>query len=216
MKWGLAGESYRFATIDDLPAIVEMLADPEVGRWLWFTPQSPDGIEAYFGPLLEAQREELVAGGVPSAAVFIVEDETGYLGQGAAVAVDGSPGGYEIGYQLSRSSWGRGVGTRLARFLCAWAVYKRDAFRVEASCIEGNTGSQRILEDLGLRLEGRRPGYRLKNDTRHAELFFGALTKDLKRRSLRRTAEQAGLLEPQSGSLAGRVVAKIRGKSAGR
>ncbi len=216
MIWGLGEEKYRLATQEDLPAIAEMLEDPEVGRWLWFTPLQRDGVEAYFGPLLEAQRRDVAAGRTPDGAVFVVTDEEGtFLGQGAAMAVVGSPGGYEIGYQLARAAWGRGVGTRLSRFLCAWAVYERKAYRVEASCIEGNAGSQKILKNLGLKREGRRPGYRLK-EGRHAELFFGALAADLDRRALRKVAVEAGLLESQEPSLAGRVAAKMRGKSPGR
>jgi RimJ/RimL family protein N-acetyltransferase len=45
--------------------------------------------------------------------------------------------------------------------------------------MEGNVGSRRILERLGLSLEGTRPGYRLKEGVRHAELLFGAVAADL-------------------------------------
>ena len=45
-----------------------------------------------------------------------------FLGQGAIVAVPGSDRGFEIGFQLSKKAWGRGVGTRLSRFLCGFAV----------------------------------------------------------------------------------------------
>ena len=57
MQWSYGAERYRHATIRDLPAIVDLLSDPEVGRWLWFTPLPPEGIEAYFRPLLDAQAE---------------------------------------------------------------------------------------------------------------------------------------------------------------
>ena len=36
-----------------------------------------------------------------------------------------------------------------------------------------------FLEAQGLRPEGARPGYRLKETTRHTELLFGAMVSDL-------------------------------------
>ena len=47
-SWNHESEMYRYATTDDLPDFAEMLTDPEVGRWLWFTPIPPEGIEEFF------------------------------------------------------------------------------------------------------------------------------------------------------------------------
>ena len=44
-----------FATRDDLPRFAEMLSDPEVGRWLWFTPAPREMFEQFFAPLVDAQ-----------------------------------------------------------------------------------------------------------------------------------------------------------------
>ena len=71
-------------------------------------------------------------------------------------------------------AWGRGVGTRLARHLADWAI-AQGAYRLQGSCMEGNAASRRILEGLGMQLEGRRPGFRLKGGVRHAELLLGVV-----------------------------------------
>ena len=192
--WNGEREVYRYARMDDMPAVVDMLQDPEVGRWLWFCPISPEEVHAYFTPLFEEQAEDLAAGRVPAKAVFVIEDQEGrFLGETAAVAVDGSPGGYEIGYQLCRDAWGRGVGMRAGLFACAFAVHVSGAYRIEASCIEGNVGSRRILERLGLVREGRREGYRLKDDGRHPELLYGARVRDLDTARLEAAARDLGL-----------------------
>jgi len=151
--------------------------------------------EQFFAPLLDAQAEQLAKSEVPDASVFAVDDVDGaFLGQGAAIAIAGSPGGFEIGFQLRREAWGRGVGTRLAKFLCAFAIHRCGAYRIEGSCIEGNAGSQAILELLGLNLEGRRPGYRLRAETRHAEIFFGAEVSELDTAAFRQVALDVGLI----------------------
>ena len=173
-SWTYKTERYRFATRGDIPAVVEMLSDPEVGRWLWFTPLPPEAVEAYFRPLLDRQTQELAAGKTPQTAVFAVEALDGrFLGQGASIAVEGSPKGAEIGFQLVRRAWGRRVGTRLGQFLCAYAIECCGAYRIEGNCLQGNTASAALLQKLGLKPEGTKPGYRLKQEVRHTELCFG-------------------------------------------
>ena len=193
-SWTHETERYRFATRADIPAFADLLSDAEVGRWLWFTPVPPGGVEAYFGPFLDRQARELAGRETPLTAVFVVEDLSGeFLGQGAVVAIEASPHGYEIGFQLMRSAWGRGVGTRLGQFLCAYAIERCDAYRIEAGCLEGNSGSVALLRKLGLQLEGTRPGYRLKENVRHTELCFGSEVHRLDTAALRRVAEATGL-----------------------
>ena len=83
-SWTHETERYRYANREDIPAFIEMLSDPEVGRWLWFTPIPPDGVEQYFGALLDRQATARAAGEIPRTAVFTVEDLNGeFLGQGA-------------------------------------------------------------------------------------------------------------------------------------
>ena len=193
-SWTHETERYRYATRADLRAFVELLSDPDVGRWLWFTPIPPDAVGEYFGPLLDRQAKELDAGETPQTAVITVEDLDGeFLGHGAVVAVETSPNGFEIGFQLMRKAWGRGVGTRLGQFLCAYAIECCDAYRIEGGCLDGNTGSATLLRKLGLNLEGTRPGYRLKETVRHTELCFGVEVHHLDTAMYAKVAEKTGL-----------------------
>ena len=196
MHWIYDTERYRYATIDDIAAIADMLSDPEVGRWLWFTPAPRETFEAFFEPFVEQQAQEVAKSTVPQSPVFVVEDLSGrFLGQGAVVEVEGSPGGFEVGFQLHKHAWGRGVGTRLSQFLAAYAVHCCNAYRIEGGCLEGNVGSRRLLTKLGLQLEATRPGYRLKEQTRHTELQFGALVSDLDTAELEHVAHETGLID---------------------
>ena len=193
-SWQGSSETIRYSITTDIPKIAAMLCDPAVGRWLWFTPAPPEMFESFFGPFIDAQDKDLAEDRVPQTAVFTVEDHDGaFLGQGAVIAVEGSPGGFEIGFQLSEQSWGRGVGKRLAEFLCAYAIHKCSAFRIEGSCLEGNTGSRAILTKLGLNIEGTRPNHRVKEETRHTELLFGAEVSRLDETRFRTVAEAVGL-----------------------
>jgi hypothetical protein len=54
----VAKEHYRLAEERELTSIVDMLGDPEVGRWLWFTPGTPEFLQQYFRPIIDAQTGE--------------------------------------------------------------------------------------------------------------------------------------------------------------
>ena len=195
-SWKTASEVLRISTMPDLAHFVALLADPEVGRWLWFTPAPAAMFESYFTPLIEAQTKKLAAGEMPTTVVFSVENDDGaFLGQGAVVAVENSPGGFEIGFQLRKETWGQGVGTRLADFLCAYAIHQCAAFRIEANCLEGNVGSRTILTKLGLEIEGIRIDSRLKENKRHTELLFGARVSQLDADHFELVALDLGVLQ---------------------
>ena len=123
----------------------------------------------------------------------MVEGVGEFLGHGASVPVESSPNGYELGFQLSRAAWGRGVGTRLGQFLAAYSIFERGAYRLEANCLEGNAGSIAILRRIGLELEGTLPGYRERDGVRHTELRFGRKVEDLDLTALRAVADATGL-----------------------
>jgi RimJ/RimL family protein N-acetyltransferase len=193
--WKIGAERYRYTRAEDMPAIHDLLADPEVQRYLWFVPAPPAVIDEYFGPLLAAQAAALERDEMPGNVVISVMDERGsFLGHGGIVEVLGSPGGFEIGFQLGRNAWGRGVGSRLGRFLTAFAVHRLGAERIEGSCFADNVASARILSKVGLATEGRKVGYRVKEDRRHDELFFGAPVADLDVVALEALARESGLI----------------------
>jgi len=198
-NWTHGDERYRYSTRADLPDFAAMLADPEVGRWLWFTPLPEGAVDGFFGPLIDAQQAQLAAGETPQTAVFSIDNLAGeFLGQAAIMAVEMSPAGFEIGFQLTRDAWGKGVGTRVGEFLCAYAIELCGAFRIEAGCLEGNAASIGLLTKLGLEQEGRRPGYRLKQDQRHTELCFGRRVDELDQARLRALAQELDLLPSSS------------------
>jgi len=68
----------------------------------------------------------------------------------------------EFGYWLGEPFWGRGFATEAARALVDFFFRTFPVERVQAHYLEGNTASGRVLEKIGLRLEGvrRRALYR--------------------------------------------------------
>jgi RimJ/RimL family protein N-acetyltransferase len=61
----------------------------------------------------------------------------------------------DIGYELAPEHWGRGYATEAARAMVAFGFRELGLHRVSSWCIADNVASARVLEKLGLRLEGR-------------------------------------------------------------
>ncbi|MCI4318888.1 MAG: GNAT family N-acetyltransferase [Thermoplasmata archaeon] len=61
----------------------------------------------------------------------------------------------EVGCWLGRTYWGRGIASESLRLLCGFGFDHLELHRIEATVVEGNRRSLRMLESAGFRLEGR-------------------------------------------------------------
>ena len=61
----------------------------------------------------------------------------------------------EIGYELAPEYWGRGYATEAARAIVDFGFRELELHRIWAWCIADNAASVRVLEKVGLQLEGR-------------------------------------------------------------
>jgi [ribosomal protein S5]-alanine N-acetyltransferase len=67
----------------------------------------------------------------------------------------------EIAYDLAPDVWGRGIATAVCRELVCWAHASADIIRVQASVLESNARSTRVLERCGFVREGLLRSYRM-------------------------------------------------------
>jgi RimJ/RimL family protein N-acetyltransferase len=61
----------------------------------------------------------------------------------------------DIGYELSPEHWGQGYATEAIRVMVNFGFAKLHLHRIWAECVADNQRSPRVLEKLGMRLEGR-------------------------------------------------------------
>jgi RimJ/RimL family protein N-acetyltransferase len=61
----------------------------------------------------------------------------------------------DIGYEVAPSQWGLGYATEAARAMMAFGFTELGLHRISARCVAENVASARVLEKLGMRLEGR-------------------------------------------------------------
>lgn len=60
----------------------------------------------------------------------------------------------EVGYWLGRPLWGQGLATEATHAVLAYAFDDLELHRVEARCEPENVGSERVMQKVGMRLDG--------------------------------------------------------------
>ena len=136
---------------DDVDAIFEYCADPEVSKFTtWQTHQTKQdsmvlveyalgnykiGISAPYGIALKNNPKKII----------------GTVGWFWNTKPHKS---IEIAYALARPFWGQGLMVEAAKVLINEALNKNDIHRISSRCISENMSSQRVMEKLGMRHEG--------------------------------------------------------------
>ena len=147
----------REITERDFDAVHAYGSDPEVVQYVpW-------------GPNTEQETHDFIAHCLLSAAaedrmdyVFGVEfrDDPGLLGSVGLYLKHADDGQAMLGYAYRKAAWGRGIATEAARVMVAMGFDVLGLRRIWAACDPENEGSKRVLENVGMQIEGR-----LREDT---------------------------------------------------
>lgn len=133
----------------DAPWIAREISDPEVQRWLTSPPH----------PYRLADARTFLAGFSGRDWCCAIEFEDAPRGvisiARACEFVATRPAEPELGYWLARDAWGQGLMTEAASALVARYFATAGAAEIHSGWIEGNGGSQRVLDKLGARRTGR-------------------------------------------------------------
>jgi ribosomal-protein-alanine N-acetyltransferase len=139
-----------FAT-SDYEAVHAYAADPLVTRYTSFGPNSREDTESF----LAIAADEVNAEPRKSFSFAVIHAHTNRLiGSGGIVMSDAMGPQFSFGYVLHPDWWQQGFGKELAAALLRFGFDELKAHRMWAHVFVGNTVSARILESLGLRLEG--------------------------------------------------------------
>ncbi len=147
----LPGLALREPRLEDVPALFAWASDPEVTRYLSFTPHRD--LEASLAVLRGWTRGWAESGGrlLPCRPlVYLIEVDGVAVG---SLSVASLRYGYELGYALRRDRWGQGLVPRAVAGLTG-ALFERGAGRVTATAHVENTASHRALEKAGFAREG--------------------------------------------------------------
>ena len=142
----------RDFVMDDWPAVLAYQRDP---RYLRFYPWADrnegevrEFVQVFLGQQERSPRSEFqLAITLPESGQMI-----GNCGIRRKPANDWEA---DIGYELAPDHWGQGYATEAALALVSFGFHELGLHRVSSWCVAENTGSTRVLERVGLRLEGR-------------------------------------------------------------
>ena len=155
----------------DVPAMFAYLQRPAV----YEATSSSGWTEASVAEFVRTNREGMADGRwcryaiIPDGAEAIAGD----IGYGA---IEHAHRRAEVGYHLSPESWGHGLMTRAVRALNAWA-FESGLHRIEATVMEGNVRSERVLARAGFTREATLRDYKLVRGTfRDFSLWAAILT----------------------------------------
>jgi RimJ/RimL family protein N-acetyltransferase len=112
-------------------------------------------------PVLEFARTIAVAAEPlgPFAAFVIIRVRDGLaVGDAGFHGPPNEDGEVEIGYAVVPLARGAGIGREAARLLVSWALSQPAVRAVTARVEAGNTASERLLNSLGFKVEGKRDG----------------------------------------------------------
>ncbi|HEX8178457.1 MAG TPA: GNAT family N-acetyltransferase [Pyrinomonadaceae bacterium] len=136
-------------TLADLPALIEMRADPEVARYLTITPSPPEQVERDLHAAMARWRER----GYDRWAVD--DKETGaFMGW---CGLQQKPDHVDLGYAVARAYWGRGFTTEAARAAIRHGFEELKFETITAIALPENVGSWRVMEKLGMKFRQRVP-----------------------------------------------------------
>lgn len=165
----------REITLQDFQAIHEYASDPETVKYMSFGPNSEEETREFINRNLRRQQED------PRTEYgfgIILKSEKRFIG---TCGIDGiSEVKASIGYILNRNYWDHGYATEAATALVAYLFDECGVHRVYASCDPRNVASIRILEKVGMSLEGRLRENILKHGEYRDSLIFGILENEWK------------------------------------
>ena len=134
----------------DLGAALAWACDEEVFRYAFSdAPRGPEDVQAF----LDSCSRQYAERGIGPWAVEL-RDTREQIGNCSFSGIDSTHARVEINYFFGRRYWGQGFATEATREMLRFGFEALHANRMEARCLPGNTGSERVLQKLGMAFEG--------------------------------------------------------------
>jgi RimJ/RimL family protein N-acetyltransferase len=158
----------------DLPALVELVQDPEIPRWTRIpSPYGPRHADDWFG--LQARGREQGA----LLNLMVVERDNRILGSVGIVELNWEEGRCELGYWLGREARGRGVMTKAVRLLSAWIFESLPMDRITITAEPENHASRTVAERAGFTFEGVLRSYFVNKGVRRDAASYSLVRGEL-------------------------------------
>lgn len=137
---------------DDWAEVLAYQSDPRYLRYYHWTSRTSEDVQAFVRMFLEQQAQQPRT---KFQLVVMLKTTQQLIGNcGIRMESAGAHQG-DLGYELSPDHWGHGYATEAARAVINFGFSQLGLHRIWSWCIAENIASWRVLEKLGMRLEGR-------------------------------------------------------------
>lgn len=162
--------------LSDAPEIARLAGDPAIADTAAGIPHPypPDAATTWISASLAGWAEGR------SAVWKVVRAADDVLLGAVGLTVDPENRNAELGYWIRAGEWGRGYATEAAVAAVAFAFGTLGLHRVHASCLRRNPASARVLEKVGLRLEGCRRDHLYHRGRFEHVLEYGVVEEDFR------------------------------------
>ncbi len=164
----------RQLTVADAPDVLVFRGDPYAQRFNSEPLTTLDQSIALIGEVNDAYRER---SGVTWAVVDVPTNRT--IGIFGLNGWDRHHRRAEVGYDLAKEFWGRGLATEALGAILTFGFRSMDLNRIEAATIADNLESIRLLDRAGFVREGTRREHSLEDDSAfHDAAIYGLLRRE--------------------------------------
>ena len=163
----------RPLTKDDLPAVYVWASDPRVNKYMIYPLyKSMDDGKVWFDSLYEDDNKKDFG---------FVYKETGELIGSGGIYFHPDIDVWSIGYNIRYEFWNKGLVTEAMKKITSWAIENFDVKVIAGTFAVGNTGSQRVMEKLGLTFYEDTEYSKLDNsETFKAKTYSKVIKKQIK------------------------------------
>jgi RimJ/RimL family protein N-acetyltransferase len=154
---------------EDFDSVHLYAVDPEVVRYMPWGPNSESDTRNFINTAISYQREQPRT----KYELAVVLKEEGILIGGCGIRISNPElKEADFGYCLNRNYWRRGCATEIARTLLEFGFCKLNLHRIYATCDPENIASKRVLEKMGMSLEGHfRESIQIRGEWRDLLLY---------------------------------------------
>lgn len=140
----------RKITLNDASDMFEYGSDPQVSEYTtWSTHTSIEDTKYFIRSLLKMyKRRELVDWGI------VHKAEKKFIGTCGYVEWSMTHSRAEMGYAISRKYWNQGYMSEAVNAIMEFGFREMLLNRIQAKCKVSNIGSARVMEKVGMQLEG--------------------------------------------------------------
>ena len=154
----------------DLKDIHEYGSDPEVVKYMPFGPNTFEDTQNFLNGVIVKQNEDPRT---DYSLAVVLNSEDKMIG-GCRISKVSQVEAH-LGYILNRSYWGNGYATEAASAMVEFGFSELGVHRVYADCHPENAASIRVLDKIGLVLEGRRREYMMFHGEYSDTLLYSIL-----------------------------------------